>query len=130
METPALLDAHVQLKRIYTALNEALDVTRQLAEAADRDDEVAARMLVSMRQEPTDRLAAAHQALDQQQQALPGADAARLAALLKGAEAETEAEAQAPLVNQVSANKRVLKQLVDLDRIVNRKLARGASIYK
>ncbi|WP_295764719.1 hypothetical protein [uncultured Oscillibacter sp.] len=128
METPALLDAHVQLKRIYTALNEALDVTRQLAEAADRDDEVAARMLVSMRQEPTDRLAAAHQALDQQQQALPGADAARLAALLKGAEAETEAEA--PLVNQVSANKRVLKQLVDLDRIVNRKLARGASIYK
>ena len=128
METPALLDAHVQLKRIYTALNEALDVTRQLAEAADRDDEVAARMLVSMRQEPTDRLAAAHQALDQQQQALPGADAARLAALLEGAEAETEAEA--PLVNQVSANKRVLKQLVDLDRIVNRKLARGASIYK
>ena len=128
METPALLDAHVQLKRIYTALNEALDVTRQLAEAADRDDEVAARMLVSMRQEPTDRLAAAHQALDQQQQALPGADAARLAALLKGAEAETEAEA--PLVNQVSANKRVLKQLVDLDRIVNRKLARGASIFK
>lgn len=128
METPALLDAHVQLKRIYTALNEALDVTRQLAEAADRDDEVAARMLVSMRQEPTDRLAAAHQALDQQQQALSGADAARLAALLKGAEAETEAEA--PLVNQVSANKRVLKQLVDLDRIVNRKLARGASIYK
>ena len=46
METPALLDAHVQLKRIYTALNEALDVTRQLAEAADRDDEVAARMLL------------------------------------------------------------------------------------
>lgn len=128
MEAAALLDAHVQLKRIYTALSEALDVTRQLAEAADRDDEVAARMLVSMRQEPTDRLAAAHQALDQQQQALPGADAARLAALLKGAEAETEAEA--PLVNQVSANKRVLKQLVDLDRIVNRKLARGASIYK
>ena len=128
METSALLNAHVQLKRAYTALNEALDLTRQLAEAADRDDEVAARMLVSMRQEPTDRLAAAHQALDQQQQALPGADAARLAALLKGAEAETEAEA--PLVNQVSANKRVLKQLVDLDRIVNRKLARGASIYK
>ena len=128
METPALLDAHVQLKRIYTALNEALDVTRQLADAVDRDDQISTQMLIAMRQEPTDRLAAAHQALDQQQQALPGADAARLAALLKGAEAETEAEA--PLVNQVSANKRVLKQLVDLDRIVNRKLARGASIYK
>ena len=122
------LELTVLERKKYNYLTEVQDVTRQLAEAADRDDEVAARMLVSMRQEPTDRLAAAHQALDQQQQALPGADAARLAALLKGAEAETEAEA--PLVNQVSANKRVLKQLVDLDRIVNRKLARGASIYK
>ena len=128
METPALLDAHVQLKRIYTALNEALDVTRQLAEAADRDDEVAARMLVSMRQEPTDRLAAAHQALEQQRQSLPAADAARLAAILKGGEAETEEEA--PLAGQVGANQRILKQLVDLDRVVNRKLAREKSIYK
>ena len=63
METPALMDAHVQLKRIYTALNEALDLTRQLADAVDRDDQVATQMLIAMRQEPTDKLAGAHQAL-------------------------------------------------------------------
>ena len=128
MEAAALLDAHVQLKRIYTALSEALDVTRQLGDAADRDDEVAARMLVSMRQEPTDKLSGAHQALEQQRQSLPAADAARLAAILKGGEAETEEEA--PLAGQVGANQRILKQLVDLDRVVNRKLAREKSIYK
>ena len=50
MEAKALLDAHVQLKRVYTALNEALDLTRQMADAADRNDEVAAQLLVSMRQ--------------------------------------------------------------------------------
>lgn len=127
MEAPALLNAHVQLKRIYTALNEALDLTRQLAEAADRDDQVTVQMLVSMRQEPTDKLARAHQALEQQRQALPEADAFRLAELLKGAEAETEAEA--PLAGQVGVNRRVLKQLVDLDQVVNRKLAREKSIY-
>ena len=66
MEAKALLDAHVQLKRVYTALNEALDLTRQMADAADRNDEVAAQLLVSMRQEPTDKLARAYQALDQQ----------------------------------------------------------------
>ena len=38
MEASALLDAHVQLKRTYAALNEALDLTRQLAEAVDRND--------------------------------------------------------------------------------------------
>ncbi len=128
MEANALLDAHVQLKRIYTALNEALDLTRQLADAADRNDEVAAQLLVSMRQEPTDKLAGAHQALDQQRQALSEPDAARLCALLQGAEAETEGEAA--LASQVGLNKRVLKQLVDLDQVVNRKLAREKSVYK
>ena len=128
MEAPALMDAHVQLKRIYTALNEALDLTRQLADAVDRDDQIATQMLVSMRQEPTDKLAGAHQALAQQRQALPDADAARLTAILKGAAAETKAEA--PLAAQVGVNQRVLKQLVELDRVVSRKLAREKSIYQ
>lgn len=128
MEAKALLDAHVQLKRVYTALNEALDLTRQMADAADRNDEVAAQLLVSMRQEPTDKLARAYQALDQQRQALSEADAARLTALLQGAEAETAEETA--LAGQVGLNRRVLKQLVDLDRVVNRKLAREKSVYQ
>jgi hypothetical protein len=128
MEASALLDAHVQLKRIYAALGEALDLTRQLAEAVDRDDRISAQLLVSMRQEPTEKLVRAHEALDQQRQAMTGADANRLNALLQGAGAETEAEA--PLVGQVGANQRILKQLVDLDRVVNRKLAGEKSIYQ
>lgn len=47
---------------------------------------------------------------------------------MKGAAAETEAEA--PLAAQVGVNQRVLKQLVDLDRVVNHKLAREKSIYQ
>lgn len=128
MEASALLDAHVQLKRIYTALSEALDLTRQLADAADRDDRVAVQMLVSMRQEPTEKLAGAHRALEQQQMSLPERDGQRLAALLKGAEAESEEEL--PLVNQVGANQRTLRQLVELDRVVNRKITREKSIYQ
>lgn len=128
METSALLNAHVQLKRAYTALNVALDLTRQLAEAVDRDDQITVQMLVSMRQEPTDKLFRANQALDQQRRDLPGADADRLAALLKGAAAETEDEE--PLAAQVGLNQRILKQLVDLDRVVNRKLTREKSIYQ
>lgn len=128
MEASALLDAHVQLKRIYTALNEALDLTRQLAEAVDRDDQVTVRMLVSMRQEPTDKMAGAQQALDQQKAALSAADSERLTALLKGAAAEEAGETA--LVNQVALNQRLLKQLVDLDRVVNRKLTREKSIYR
>lgn len=128
MEASALLDAHVQLKRIYTALNESLDLTRQLADAVDRDDQVSAQMLVSMRQEPIDKLSRARQALEQQRQALSGGDAARLDAILKGAAAETAEEG--PVTAQVGVNQRILKQLVDLDQVVNRKLAREKSIYQ
>ena len=66
MNASALMDAHVQLKRVYTALNEALDLTKQLAEAVDRDDQVTLRMLVAMRQEPIERIARARDALEQQ----------------------------------------------------------------
>lgn len=128
MEAPALLDALVQLKRSYTALNEVLDLTRQLAEAVDRNDQVTVHMLVSMRQEPTDKLALAQQALAQQRAALSGPDRERLTAMLNGAAAETAEEVA--LVNQVGLNQRVLKQLVDLDRVVNRKLTKDKSIYK
>ncbi len=128
MEGPALLDALVQLKKIYAALNEALDLTRQLAEAVDRDDQITIRMLVSMRQEPTDKLARAHQALDQQKAALSEADRERLSAILKG-DVRPEPE-EAALAAQAAQNQRTLKQLVDLDRVVNRTLAREKSIYK
>lgn len=128
MEAPALLNAHVQLKKAYTALSEALDLTRELAGAVDRDDQVTVRMLVSMRQEPTDKLAKTQEALAQQRADLPPADSERLAALLKGAPALTAEEE--PLVNQVGLNQRILKQLVDLDRVVNRKLTRDKSIYQ
>ena len=128
MEASALLDAHVQLKRIYASLNEALDLTRQLADAVDRDDQVTVQMLVAMRQEPTDKLAAAHEALSQQKAGLPAQDRERLTALLKGAAAEEPAENA--LAGQVGLNQRGLKQLVDLDRVVNRKLTREKSIYQ
>ena len=127
MEAAALMNAHVQLKRIYAALSEALDLTRQLADAVDRDDRVAVQMLVSMRQEPTDKLAGAQQALEQQRKALSPGDADRLAALLRGEDALTEEEE--PLAGQVGVNRRILRQLVDLDQVVNRKLTRDKSIY-
>ena len=72
-------------------------------------------------------LAGAYQALDQQKAALNEADRARLTALLDGAAAGEAPEE--PLANQVGLNRRVLKQLVDLDRVVNQKVARDKSIY-
>ena len=128
MEALTLLDAHVQAKRIYSLLNEVMDISRQMAEAVDRDDQVAIQMLVSMREEPVHKLRQARRALKEQRDALEPESALRLSQLLNGEGAETEAEA--PLAAQIGANRRLLEQLLELDRVLNRKLTREKSIYQ
>ena len=127
MEASALLDAHVQLKRIYTSMNEAMDITQQLAEAVDRDDQVAIQMLVAMRQEPLDKLRRARKVLEQQRDLLEPEDARRLSEILNGGAAENDAEA--PLTAQIGVNDRVLQQVQALDKVISLKLAREKSIY-
>ncbi|WP_297870287.1 hypothetical protein [uncultured Oscillibacter sp.] len=122
------MNIHVQLKRIYTALNETYDLTRQLAEAVDRNDQVTVQMLVAMRQEPVEKLRRGQQVLDQLKAALPQEAQGPMEALLKGS--GTPAPEEAALANQAAINQRLLKQLVDLDRIVNRKVTREKSIYQ
>ena len=127
MEASVLLDAHVQLKRIYTVLNECLDLTRQLADAVDRRDEVAIQLLVSMREEPVKKLRRANTALEYQQDALDPELGRQLGELLKGGEPKDEAEI--PLAKQASMNARLIQQVYELDKAVNLKLNREKSIY-
>lgn len=127
METAVLLDAHVQLKRIYNLFTEILDLSRQLAEAVDRNDGVSMRLLISMRQEPIEKLGVARQSLEQQQASLSPEDSQHLADLLKGAPAMDSTEK--PLAEQVASNSRLLQQVVALDKTISLKLARENSFY-
>ena len=102
MEASTLLDAQVQTKRIYGLLNEVMDPVRKLRRA--------------------------QQTLEEQRDALEPEAARRLSQLLNGERAETEAEE--PLAAQVGTNRRLLEQVLELDRVLNRKLTREESIYK
>ncbi len=127
MDASTLLDAHVQAKRIYSQLNEVMDVSRQMAEAVDRDDQVAIQLLVSMREEPVRKLRQARRALEEQRDALEPEAAQRLTRLLNGGAAQTEEEA--PLAAQLGINRRLLEQVLELDKVLNRKLTREESFY-
>lgn len=128
MTESTLLDAQVQSKRMYNALSETMDLTRQLAEALDRNDQVAVQLLVSMREEPVKTLRQVRRALEQQRELLEEPDRRRLTELLDGSPAEREEEG--PLANQVGLNWRLWQQLRALDESVNRKLTREKSIYR
>lgn len=127
-EQNCLMKALAQEKRIGNLLNEVQDLSQQLAEAVDRDDQVSVEMLVAMRREPVEKLQMADQALrDLIAAAVPPEEGRRLAELLNGAQAGDAVEHA--LADQVAANNRRLKRVLELDEAVSRKLSRGKSSY-
>ena len=123
-----LLDAQVQEKRRYALLSELFDLTKQLAEAVDRNDEVTIQMLLSMREGPLAQMRQVEENLTRQRSSLSEEDGRRQAELLSGAQAQRQEENA--LSGQVGTNRRLLGQLVELDKRVNKKVTREKSVYQ
>lgn len=123
-----LLDAQVQEKRRYALLSELFDLTKQLAEAVDRSDEVTIQMLLSMREGPLAQMRQVEENLTRQRSSLSEEDGRRLEELLSGAQAQRQEENA--LSGQVGTNRRLLGQLVELDKRVNKKVTREKSVYQ
>lgn len=123
-----LLDAQVQEKRRYALLSELFDLTKQLAEAVDRNDEVTIQMLLSMREGPLAQMRQVEENLTRQRSSLSEEDGRRLKELLSGAQAQRQEENA--LSGQVGTNRRLLGQLVELDKRVNKKVTREKSVYQ
>ena len=132
MEEKTVMDALVQMKRTGNLLNELLDLTRQLGESIDRNDQVSTQMLIAMREEPLGKLQAADKALREQMEARDDREeAGQLAAILNGGGAGDDAGRTVEMLcDQVALNRRRLKQVTDLDRVLNQRIARGKSAYQ
>ena len=128
MTASQLLDAPVQEKRRYALLSELFDLTKQLAESVDRNDEVTIQMLLSMREGPLAQMRQVEENLTRQRSSLSEEDGRRLAELLSGAQAQRQEENA--LSGQVGTNRRLLGQLVELDKRVNNKVTREKSVYQ
>lgn len=127
MTEKAVMDALVQMKRTGNLLNELEDLTQQMAQAIDRNDQVSVQMLVAMREEPLEKLQAADRAVREQLEALPE-EAEELAALLNGGPpAQPGERTQQMLCDQVAANRRRLKQIIELDTLLGQRLGRADS---
>lgn len=127
MDQTKILDAHVQVRRMYNLLTEVQDLTVQMTQSLDRNDAVVTQMLLQMREEPLQKMAQAREALLQQLESLNQEDALRLRAILNGGAAIAPEENG--LVNQVAMNSRLMEQVKALDRQVNQKITRDKSIY-
>lgn len=132
MDEKAVMDALVQMKRTGNLLNELWDLTQQLGESIDRNDQVSIQMLIAMREEPLGKLQAADQALREQLEALADREEARrLAGMLNGGPpADPAQRTQQMLCDQVASNKRRLAQIMERDRMLNQRLGREKSAYQ
>lgn len=126
-----VMDALVQMKRIGNLLNEMEDLTRQLAESIDRNDQVSTSMLLAMRAEPLQKLQDADHAVREQLESLGDPDEAEaLSAMLNGGPpADPGDRVQAMLCEQVTANKRRLGHLMEVDRVLSQRFEREKSAY-
>ena len=127
MEQNYLLDAHVQARKMYNLLGEVHDLSKQLAEALDRNDEVTVQMILSMRHEPIGELARVYEVLQEQAESAAQAGDGRLRELLNGAEARAPEENG--LAAQVALNGRLLEQVQALEANLNRQISRENTIF-
>ena len=109
-------------------LIEVGDVTRQIAEAVERGDSVAAQMLLGEREAPLLALRELEEGIRAYLPTLPEADAIRLNELLRGAEPATEEET--PLAEQVTQFRRQLESVTAMDKQVSLRLGGKRSFYK
>lgn len=115
-------------RKMYSALNEVLEVTEELSDAIQRQDQVSVQLFLKLRQEPIDRLQECRTRLINLCGRLPGADGAQLRRLLSG-QGDGLIPGAETLEKQVHQTDNLLKRVLVVDQAVNRKIGGKKSFY-
>ena len=121
------MDLAVLERKKYNCLSEVWDLSQQMGQALDRNDDVSVRMLIAMRQEPLLQLQELKQAIAVKTGSLSPEERERVSALGKGASPQGEEETT--YHNQAGSARRLLERIIELDERLNRRLAGENSFY-
>ena len=127
MNQEKVLEVFVQLRKTYNLLGEIMDCSRQMAESLDRDDNTAFQMLLTMRREPIQELAATKERVQELLSEFPGTEGEQLRSVLNGAPGSDPLEEK--IADQVGANSRLFQQISELDCRLSDKVAHERSVY-
>lgn len=114
-------------RKKYTSLLEIQDVTRQLAESLDRNDQVSVRMLIAMRQDPLLQLEEIDRGSKARLADLAEEDRQRASFLREGGQPGSRGETT--FAEQAGRTRRLLEEVVELDRRVSLRMAGEHSFY-
>lgn len=122
-----ILDVHVLVRKKFNLLGEVMELSRQLGESIDRNDQVSVRMILGMRQEPIEKLEALKIQMTETLGKHPKPEEKHLRKVLSGG--KTDNKAEEALKNQAKATKQLLEQVLELDERINKKIAGEHSVY-
>lgn len=121
------MDLSVLERKKYNLLSEVMDLTKQLGEVMDRNDDVSVRLLIAMRQDPLLQLQELKRVTDLRKEDLSPGDRERVSALDQGAAPRGEEETT--YQNQAGSARRLLERIVELDERLNRRIGGKDSFY-
>lgn len=121
------LDLTVLERKKYNCLSEVLDLSQQMGEAMDRNDDVSVRMLLAMREDPLLQLRELKRAIDAKRESLSPEERERVSALYRGADPQGGEETA--YHTQAGSVRRLLERVVELDQRLSRRLGGENSFY-
>lgn len=129
MNEQSVMTALALERKRYSALTEVMELTEELSQALQRQDQVSVQMFLRMRQEPVNQLRE-YQALERKQQAeLSEEDAQELKALLSGDGVGQTSQAQG-LARLAGQNRNLLERVLRADRQISVRLGGKKSFYQ
>lgn len=129
MNEQSVMTALALERKRYSALTEVMELTEELSQALQRQDQVSVQMFLRMRQEPVNQLRE-YQALERKQQAeLSEEDAQELKGLLSGDGVGQTSQAQS-LARLAGQNRNLLERVLRADRQISVRLGGKKSFYQ
>lgn len=128
MSGSELMDLTVLERKKYNYLNEVLDLSEQMGQVLDRNDQVSVRMLLAMREDPIRHLQEVDRMSKDRRAGLPQEDQGRIGDLLAGAAPEGRDESL--FAEQAGKARRLLERVVELDKKLSIRMSGGNSFYK
>ena len=123
----ALAELSKRKREQLTLLDEVSDLTKQLAEAIDRKDQVSVQMVLAMRDGPIRAMRTIEDGIEEFLPSLPEENARRCYALLRGAAAETSGEE--PFAALIARFRSRLGNVAELDERLSVRMGGNKSFY-
>lgn len=128
MDSHVIAAALATERKCYAALTEVMELTQDLSDAVQRQDQVTVQMFLSMRQEPINQLKEYRRLQRKRCASLPEEESAALWKVLTGKGADGTGQLQ-DLEKVVGQNQSLLERIQQADRQVSVSLGGKKSFY-